>query len=521
MASNNSMRIQRRVGIAITIAATAVVVTADARAEAAPDAVQAARAHRAAHGADILREFVDLLSMPNVASDSVAIRRNAAWIREHFASRGVTLSLLEVPGAPPALLGRLDSPGATRTLGIYVHYDGQPAGTETWLQNPWTPTLYAGPPQPGTPTLPLPKPGDRIDPEWRLMARSSGDDKAPLIALLAALDALRDAQLPLSSNLLFFFEGEEEAGSPHLGDFFAAYRDRINVDAWLLCDGPVHASRRPELAFGVRGITGLEMTVYGPIHGLHSGHYGNWAPNPAMLLARLLAGMKDDQGRVRIRGFYDSVEPLGPSERRALAALPATDDALRRELEFARPEGTHSLAEELLLPSLNVRGLRSGDVGADARNVIPATATASLEMRLVKGNDPEKMLDLVEAHLRREGATIVREDPDSTTRVAHPLLVKVVRQSGYPAVRTSMNHPIVGLLEQAASHASGEAVVLMPTLGGSLPLYVFTRTWDKPLVIVPIANHDDDQHAPNENLRLANLWYGIDLFAALFTLPAS
>ena len=494
-------------------------VMLSARPAYAEDAVAAARAHRDAHGPDILREFAELLSLPNVASDSAGIRQNAAWIRAHFETRGVSMSLLEVPGAPPALLGRLDTPGATRTLGIYVHYDGQPPGTEPWLSDPWTPTLYTGVPKPGTPTVPFPKPGDPIDPEWRLMARSAGDDKAPLVAILAALDALRSARIPLSSNLLFFFEGEEEAGSPHLGEFMSRYRDRIQVDAWLFCDGPVHQSRRPLLAFGVRGVTGLEMTVYGSIRGLHSGHYGNWAPNPGMVLARLLAGMKDSRGRVQIRGFYDSVVPLGRLEKRALAEAPPMDDALLAELQLQRPEGDRPLVESLLVPSLNVRGIRSGDVGRDTRNVIPATATASLEMRLVKGNDPEAMIDLVEAHLVKQGATIVRADPDSATRVAHPLVIKVTRESGYPAVRTPMDDPIAGRLQDAAERASGEKVVMLPTLGGSLPLYLFTETWKKPLVIVPIANHDDEQHAPNENLRIANLWYGIDLYAAIFSMP--
>jgi acetylornithine deacetylase/succinyl-diaminopimelate desuccinylase-like protein len=507
-------------------AATLLLLAGTAHAQ---DPLALARAHRNARGWDILREFAEFLALPNVASDSVGIRKNAEWICNAFQKRGVALSLLELPGAPPLIFGRLDSPGASRTLGIYAHYDGQPAG-EGWLRPPWFPTLYSGPPESEAslqlaPELSLGKQlpqlsqAATIDPEWRLMARSSGDDKAPIIALLAALDALGDT--PRTSNVVFFFEGEEEAGSPHLGQFIDRYGDRIAVDAWLMCDGPVHSTRRPELAFGVRGITGLEMTVYGPNHGLHSGHYGNWAPNPAMILARLLASMKDANGRVLVHGFYDTMEPWGKTEKNALALVPQNDRALLNEMGLAESEGHRSLDAALLLPSLNIRGLRSGDVGNDARNVIPPTATASLEMRLVKGNDPEKMLDLIEAHLKKQGATIVREEPDSSLRRAHPLLVKVVRQSGYPAVRTSMDDPIVPFLKDAASRASGQEVVLLPTLGGSLPLYLFTRTWKKPLVIVPIANHDDNQHAANENLRLANLWYGIDLYALLLTLPPS
>jgi acetylornithine deacetylase/succinyl-diaminopimelate desuccinylase-like protein len=490
-----------------------------ARPALADDALSLARAHRSSNGPEILREFAEFLAISNVASDSAGIRNNAAWMRGALEKRGVTVTFLEVPGAPPIVLGRLDAPGKTRTLGIYAHYDGQPAGTEGWLEPAWTPTLFSGPPESGASRIPFPASGTTIDPEWRLMARSSGDDKAPIIAILAVLDALHGT--PRTSNLVFFFEGEEEAGSPHLGEFVDRYAKDIHVDAWLMCDGPVHTTRRPELAFGVRGVVGLEMTVYGPVRGLHSGHYGNWAPNPAMILARLLAGMKDGNGRVLVKGFYDSVEPLGRAEKKAVAQLPNDDRALLNELGLGASEGGRTLNEALLLPTLNVRGLRSGDVGDDARNVIPPTATASLEMRLVKGNDPEGMLDLVEDHLEKQGATIVREDPDSTVRRTHPLVVKIVRQSGYPAVRTPMDDPLVTLLKEAAARAAGQPPVLMPTLGGSLPLYHFVRAWKKPLIIVPIANHDDNQHTANENLRLANLWYGIDLYALLFTLPDS
>jgi acetylornithine deacetylase/succinyl-diaminopimelate desuccinylase-like protein len=281
----------------------------------------------------------------------------------------------------------------------------------------------------------------------------------------------------------------------------------------------MHQSRRPQLVFGVRGITGLEITTYGAVRGLHSGHYGNWSPNPALALAHLLAGMKDEQGRVLIEGFYDSVEPLTAADRAALATVPDVEAALRKELGLAASEGDASLAERTLLPSLNIRGIRSADVGAKAANVVPSTATASLDIRLVRGNDPERMLDQVEAHLRRQGYHIVREDPDTASRLTHPRIAKVIRQGGYPAARTSVDHPFVKPIVQAAERAAGEPMILLPGLGGSLPLYLFVETWPVPMIIVPIANHDDNQHAADENLRLANLWYGIDLMASLLTLP--
>jgi acetylornithine deacetylase/succinyl-diaminopimelate desuccinylase-like protein len=241
---------------------------------------------------------------------------------------------------------------------------------------------------------------------------------------------------------------------------------------------------------------------------------------PGELLARLLASMEDGTGRVLVEGFYDGVEPLGPTEQAALRALPAYDAQLKRELGLARTEGEPAtLAERLLFPSLIVQGLTSANVGPLARNVIPATATANLGVRLVKGNDPERMLDLIEAHIRRQGFHIVRQEPDLETRLRHPLIARVERLGGYPAARAPMDAPLVRDVVAAARRVSGEDLVLLPGMGGSLPLYLFTGGGAQVLV-VPVANYDDNQHAPDENLRLGNLWYAIDLYGALLTMPA-
>jgi acetylornithine deacetylase/succinyl-diaminopimelate desuccinylase-like protein len=225
--------------------------------------------------------------------------------------------------------------------------------------------------------------------------------------------------------------------------------------------------------------------------------------------------MKDAQGNVVVKGFYDSVTPLGEAERKALAALPNLDDTLRAEMGIGWTEGTGTLNERLLLPSLNVRGLASAAVGERASNVIPPTAVAAIDIRLVAGNDPERMQALVEEHVRAQGYHVVREDPDMAARRSHPKIAKIRRGTGYPAARTSMDHPLIPLLTRAAEQAAGEPVLLLPSLGGSLPLYLFTKRPGVPVVIVPIANHDDNQHAADENLRLANLWYGVDLMASI------
>ncbi len=513
-----------RVLVAAALAAPAAAAAA-AAAPAAPaaqaDGLEVARRYREAHAAAILRDFAALLRIPNVASDGPNIRRNAELLRDRLAAAGARSELLELDGAPPVVYGRLDTPGATRTLALYVHYDGQPVEPGEWRHDPWTPTLYTRAMEAGGEPRELPRPGEPVDPEWRLYARAAGDDKAPLSALFAALAALGEAALRPTSNLVFFFEGEEEAGSPHLRSYLERYRDRFaDVDLWLFLDGPSHPSGRPQIAYGVRGIVELELTVYGALRPLHSGHYGNWAPVPGRLLAELLASFYDARGKVAVQGFYDSVAPLGAAERAALARLPNEDERLRRELGLAAAEGGgQRLAERLLLPSLTIQGMASGSVGDRAQNVIPPDAHANLGIRLVKGNDPERMLGLVEAHIERQGFHLVRAEPDLATRLAHPKLVRAARLGGYPAARTAMDLPLAAAVASAAARASGQEPVLLPGMGGSLPIYLFNDYLGQPCLIVPVANADNRQHAANENLRLANLWYAIDLYGALLTLP--
>lgn len=497
-----------------------------ASAQTASSAVEVARAFRETHEARIVRDFAELLALPNNAADSVGIRRTASFIRARLEAAGATAELLELPGAPPVVYGEMLVPGATRTLGLYVHYDGQPADTSRWTNPPFQPTLYGGALKAGATDLPLPRDGDAVDPEWRIYARSAGDDKAPIAALIPVLEAFREGGVRPTSNLVFLFEGEEEAGSDNLGRYIERYRDRLDpVDVWLFLDGPVHQSGRPQLVFGVRGVTGMQVTVYGPNHGLHSGHYGNWAPVPGQLLAHLLASMKAEDGRVLIDGFYDTVDPLSEADRAALEALPRYDEELKRELGLAWTEGEpESLAQRLLLPALTIQGITTGNTGPLTRNVIPATATAALGIRMVKGNDPTHMLDLVEDHIRGQGYHIVHDDPDLETRLAHRKIAKVTRSGGYPASRTSLDDPFAQQVIAAVRAVTDDvfdpgSLVLVPGLGGSLPLYLFTDVLEKPAVTVPVANHDDNQHAPDENLRIGNLWYAIDLYAALLSMP--
>ena len=478
-------------------------------------AAAAARSWREAHERAILTEFTDLLAMPNLARDESGIRRNAAAVSAMLEKRGVKTRLLEAAGAPPVVYGELAAPGATRTLIFYAHYDGQPLDPKEWATPPWQPVFRNAPLERNGDLVALPASG-KINPEWRLYARSASDDKAPIVAIAAALDAMKAARISPRSNLKFVFEGEEEAGSPHLAEIIGKNKGLLASDLWLICDGPVHQSRRQQIVFGARGITGVDITVYGPSHELHSGHYGNWAPNPAFMLARLLASMKDDDGHVMIEHFYEGIEPLSETEKRAVAEAPDVDRDLMREFWLGRTEGGGKKLVELLnLPSLNVRGMSSARTGAQASNVVPATANATIDIRLVKGITKELAVRRVIDHIKGQGYFVVEGEPDAQTRMAHPKVARVtVDRGSYNASRTSMDLEMSQLVLRTAESARGP-VIRLPTMGGSVPLYMMEEILHAPTILVPIVNHDNNQHSFNENLRVQNLWDGIELMAAL------
>ena len=471
----------------------------------------------AAHQQSILRELVELLSIPNVAADRANIRRNADLLRVLFARRGFSAEILETEGNPLVFAERRTT-GATRTILFYAHYDGQPVNPKGWNQpDPFVPVMRDKRLEDGGQeignylTLPV------VPPEARLYARSASDDKAPIVALLAAIDALNESNQPLTSHVKVILDGEEEARSPSLQATMGRYREKYRADLMLILDGPLHPSGRPTLAFGARGNLVFQLTTFGPRFALHSGHYGNWAPNPALDLVQLLASMKNTDGKVLIDGFYDDVPALSAEERQILAAVPDRADELMRFFGIGRTEQVGAnLQEALQYPSLNIRGLHSADVGAQARTIIPDRATAEIDLRLVKETDPEIMLQRVLAHIRARGFHVVMNaDPDDAARARHPRIARVDRVQWTKAYRTDMTLPESRALIATLDRAWGSPPVRLRTMGGTVPIDFFIQALGIPAIGVPVVNFDNNQHSDNENLRLQNLWDAITSFAAV------
>jgi acetylornithine deacetylase/succinyl-diaminopimelate desuccinylase-like protein len=475
------------------------------------------RSYRLNNEDRIMRELTEFLAIPNVASDTENIQKNAAHLVEMLEARGIETHLLPITGRGPVVFGKLTAPDARRTVIFYAHYDGQPVDPAAWTDGkPFEPVLRSAAIEAGGQRIPSPdkRPG-AYDDNWRIYARSASDDKGAIVALLAAIDALRTARIPLGVNLKVIFEGEEEAGSNNLQHTLELHKNLLGGDLLLMADGPVHQSGRPLVFFGNRGDIGLDITVYGAVRALHSGHYGNWAPNPAMELSRLLSSMKDENGRVLIDGYYDDVVPLTQIEKEALALMPDNDAELEHELGITKPENSSKKLVELIHePSLNIRGLRSAYVGEQAQNVVPEKAEASIDARLVKGEDPQKKFEQIVGFIQKQGFYVIDHEPTMEERRAHARIAKIVNEGGYRASRTAMDLPVSKALAKLVQDATGGNAVIAPTLGGSVPMYIF-EDLGLPWIGVPIANYDNHQHSSDENLRLGQLWLGIEEYGAI------
>jgi len=469
------------------------------------------------HQREIVDEFSTLLAIPNVARNDADMRRNAELLKAMFEKRGFTVELQQVTSGAPVILASMDVTPSQGTLTLYIHYDGQPVDSTEWTKcGPFAPCVMG----PGG-KVTLDASTKSFDPEARIYARSASDDKGPIMAVLSAVDALRATGSKPAWNLRVVLDGQEEGGSANFRRFVASSGDKLKADLAITLDGPRHPSGRPTMYYGVRGSAGVTITVFSSRNDLHSGNYGNWAPDASMRLGKLLGSMKDEAGRVVVEGFYDDVTPLTPTEKRALAEAPNVEAELAKEFGVARPERPDTrLEQKLNEPTLNVLQMESGGgFSAPGRTAIPASATARIAMRLVHGLDPQKMNERVIAHVRKQGYFVVlNRVPTDEERLAHPLLARIDARGGSRATRVTMDEPLAQSVAKALTRGSVTPVQL-PTLGGSMPFGEFSEGLKLPTVGVSLVNHDNNQHGPDENLKLRNLWEGIDLLASILTMP--
>jgi acetylornithine deacetylase/succinyl-diaminopimelate desuccinylase-like protein len=475
----------------------------------------AVRAWRQAHEKEIVTDFSTLLAIPNVATSLPDVEKNAAYIGKLLEARGFKVQIIDAaPGTPPSVFAELKTPGARRTVVFYAHMDGQPIGQKGWISTPFEPSMRTA--------LPEARPVDwkgatgPLDPDWRLFARSAGDDKGSIQALISAFDALKASHIKPSVNIKLLYEGEEEQGSPHFAKLVQTHLDLLQGDLIIMGDGPIHQSGRQEINFGNRGIASFKATVYGPLKPLHDGHYGSWAPSPTVMLAALVMSLRDEDGHILIPHFYDDVAPVTASDKAALAALPEVEGDLKKAMGLGRNIGPARLADGYMSPTLNVRAIHAGDNAPDAANAIATEGNMSVDFRLAPGETPAHVVQLTEGYLTHQGWFIVRDTPDLATRLAHPRVLRLDWDAGGSiATESPMAGPAPAAVAASISRTVGYPVLKLPIVGASSGMADFVNQLKAPSVGVAIANYDDNQHAQNENLRLGNLWDGIEVYAGL------
>lgn len=503
----------------IWLGIVSVALVAQVYGQAQPD-YRSVREWRMDHERQIIDSYLQLLRLPNVARNDGDVSANADLLVELFRAQGfdVTTSaaVYAEDARAPVVIARYAAQQALGTLLLYIHYDGQPVNAELWtLCPPFEPCLAAD-----GEVVPLTESLTRIDPDWRIYGRSASDDKAPIMSLLQAMQALRATGQAPRWNLLVFLDGQEESGSANFRRYLAEHGDGIEADLAIALDGPRHPSTLPTMYYGVRGGASLVLKVHTAQQDLHSGNYGNWAPDPSVALANLLVSMKAPDGRILIDGFYDQVTPLTTMEQQALASIPDIETDLAATFGIASPEQQgQRLEAKLNLPTLNILAMDSGGgFAAPSRTAIPGFAQARIAMRLVNGIDPQTQLQTVIDHIRRQGYEVLENrEPTLAERQAFPLLASVYFSGGRAATRVSMEEPL-GLSVARALALDGITPVRLPTLGGSLPFGDFSDGLGIPTVGVALVNHDNNQHGPDENLRVLNLWQGIEILARIVTM---
>ncbi|MEM9001436.1 MAG: M20/M25/M40 family metallo-hydrolase [Bacteroidota bacterium] len=455
-----------------------------------------------------LREFV---AIPNDALNADDIDDNIFWLKKQFSERGFNTAELQTEGLP-LFFAALPMEDSKPTVLIYMHFDGQSVDPSQWQQpNPYL-VVLKNPVNDGFERISLDELDTTINYEWRLFGRSTSDDKGPIIMFLNAFDLLRKEGKELPFNIKVILDGEEEKGSKPLPKAVKQYRELLEADFLLIADGPVHASGNPTLVFGTRGITTLTLTTYGPVNPQHSGHYGNYAPNPGFQLAQLLATMKDKDGRVTIPGYYDGID-LDESILDVLKSVPDDDDVIAEKLQFKTAEKVGGFYQEALqYPSLNIRGLGSGWIGSQVRTIVPESATAELDLRLVPETDGDRLKQLVKEHIARQGFYIIDHIPSKEQRMAHDKIITVTEGSVTDAFRTDISDTYGQFLHQVLTDAFQQEVVRIRIMGGTVPIAPFINELSTPAFLVPMVNPDNNQHSPNENLKIGQLAYGIKAF---------
>jgi len=465
------------------------------------------------------KEYREFLSLPNDANKQDELIPNMIWCEEAFQRRGFTTERLKTKRLPLILAEKKYS-GAKNTVLFYIQIDGQPVDPSKWFQEgPFIPTLKKQVKKDKWEIIPWESLYKNYDDDWRIFARSASDAKGPINSFLIALDIIAEKGIEPDYNIKVIMDMEEEMGSPNLPPAVKKFRKKLKADRLVILDGPRHPSNEPTLTFGARGIVTIQLKVHGPKFPQHSGHYGNYVPNPAVRLSQLIASMKDNDGKVTIPGYYDGIT-ISEEARAIMSAVPDDEKFIRKSIGISESDKVaNNYQESIQYPSLNVRGMQSGWVEKEVRTIIPSYALAEIDVRVVKETDPNRMIKLIKNHIKSQGYYLIDRDPKDNERSKYNKIASFNYRIGYQAFRTPVNSEIAYWLRAAIVNGFGKEPIIKRTSGGSIPISPFVNTLNIPAVTVPTVNPDNNQHSPNENLRVGNLIESIRTHVSLLVQP--
>ena len=460
---------------------------------------------------DVLQSHKTFVSIPNLPENIQDMNKNMAWVTEKYQKVGFSFQQLQSKTLPVLFAERIIHPNL-KTVLFYFHIDGQPVDASKWNQkNPFTPVLKEKTKNGKWNTLPWNILENKIDDEYRIFARAAADDKAPIVMFLSALELLKKNNQAPNFNIKIIFDLEEEYGSEAFLSTLDTYKETYKSDYMIIMDGPAHNSNQPTLTFGCRGIATCSITTYGAKLPQHSGHYGNYTPNPVFTLSRLLASMKSEGGKVVIKDFYKGIV-ITDETQKILNAVP--DDSKRINKSLVIPESEkvgNSYQEALQYPSLNIRQIGTSWKGKGLKTVIPEYATADLDVRLVKETDGKIQLEKIKNHIQKQGFLVLDRKPTDKERLQHQKIVTFKSNKGVNAFRTPLNSLFGEKLSTALTKTFTKKPVSIRTMGGTVPIIPAINKLNIPAIIVPMVNMDNNQHSPNENIRVGNIRQGIKI----------
>ena len=472
-------------------------------------------------GIESIESFREFLSIKNDANYKNEMKPLIEWGINNFQKYGFEVERLETPELPLLLASKVISEDLN-TLLIYLQFDGQPVDNSKWDQeDPYKAVLkerinneYKITDWSRLDNITL---DDLKKEDLRIFARSASDAKGPVMMIINALEIMKRNNIELEYNLKVIMDFEEEISSPNLADAVKKYSSKLKSDALLIFDGPKHPSNLPTLTFGARGISDITLITYGPIVPQHSGHFGNYAPNPVFRMSEILSSMKDPNGRVVIPGFYDGIE-LDEKTLKILAEVPDDEGKMMNDMQFKKPDNVgKNYQESIQYPSINVRGIESGWVREEVRTIVPSECIAEIDVRLVLESDPIRLHNLIKSHIEELGYYVIDRRPTKDERLKHNKIVTFVSSFDYDAFRTDIESEIGKWLIKSLKKTFGIEPVKKRTSGGSVPISPFVNTLGIPAVTVPTVNQDNNQHSPNENIKIENYVTGIETYLGILT----